>query len=362
MIGVLVTSFAVLPDCALARKGACCHDDGCTRETHADCYEMGGVYFGDRSKCEPGLCDLRCGDINLDHCIDGADLSTLIDYLFGRPRPIPYPQRVLADIDEVPGVTVGDLQRLMYSLFIFPGFDVNCSISPDTAFPVSSDTVFVRNVLVPPDVDEWAVEVWLKTASSPGVSGSYLSFVFRYGCSVPFAHLDSITVVNGNDTLVDTARSRGAFFLRSQQTGNTAIKVADLHFSLSPSSMPRLMRIRPAGYPPTDHRTLIVRNHSARKQPPTAVIPVVLGESCCVPPSDGADLALMIDGLFIDPHHGFDGVCLDEADLDFSCGRPCFDARQIDGRDLTLMIDFLFIDPTRNLPRCDGNARQTKSQ
>jgi len=97
-----------------------------------------------------------------------------------------------------------------------------------------------------------------------------------------------------------------------------------------------------------------------------------IGDSCdcCIPPSvgdldesggdlgfnyDGADLSLMINGLFIDPTNGWDGICLDEADVDFSApSRPVIDPMKIDGADLSILIDALFIAPTHFLKDCDG--------
>jgi len=91
--------------------------------------------------------------------------------------------------------------------------------------------------------------------------------------------------------------------------------------------------------------------------------------TCCIPPSvgdldqgggdlgfnyDGADLSAMINGLFIDPAHGWDGICLDEADVDFSSIRPVTDPMTVDGADLSLLIDALFIAPTHYLKNCDG--------
>ena len=91
---------------------------------------------------------------------------------------------------------------------------------------------------------------------------------------------------------------------------------------------------------------------------------------CCIAPSvgdldqgggdlgfnyDGADLSIMINGLFIDPTNGWDGICLDEADVDFSApARPVTDPLTIDGADLSLLIDALFIAPTHYLKNCDG--------
>ena|GEM_PF-3461800 len=95
--------------------------------------------------------------------------------------------------------------------------------------------------------------------------------------------------------------------------------------------------------------------------------------TCCIPPSvgdldqsggalgfnyDGADLSLMINGLFIDPANGFNGICLDEADVDFTCFRPCDDKMKIDGADLSLLINALFIAPAPSsyLNKCDGST------
>ncbi|RKX22336.1 MAG: hypothetical protein DRP45_11470, partial [Candidatus Zixiibacteriota bacterium] len=91
---------------------------------------------------------------------------------------------------------------------------------------------------------------------------------------------------------------------------------------------------------------------------------------CCISPSvgdldqgggvlgfnyDGADLSLMINGLFIDPANGWDSICLDEADVDFSSTRPVTDPLTVDGADLSLLIDALFVDPTHFLKNCDGS-------
>ncbi|RKX25709.1 MAG: hypothetical protein DRP45_05285 [Candidatus Zixiibacteriota bacterium] len=93
------------------------------------------------------------------------------------------------------------------------------------------------------------------------------------------------------------------------------------------------------------------------------------GDTCCIPPSvgdldqgggdlgfnyDGADLSLLINGLFIDPLNGWDGICLDEADVDFSSERPVVDPLTVDGADLSELIDALFIAPTHYLKNCDG--------
>ena len=93
-------------------------------------------------------------------------------------------------------------------------------------------------------------------------------------------------------------------------------------------------------------------------------------DTCCVEPSvgdldqgggdlgfnyDGADLSAMINGLFINPSTGWNGICLDEADVDFSSPvRPVVDAMTIDGADLSVLIDALFIAPTHFLKNCDG--------
>jgi|GEM_PF-6242715 len=96
--------------------------------------------------------------------------------------------------------------------------------------------------------------------------------------------------------------------------------------------------------------------------------------TCCIAPSvgdldqgggdlgfnyDGADLSAMINGLFIDPTNGWDGICLDEADVDFTSARPVTDPMTVDGADLSLLIDALFIAPTHFLKNCDGTDNWT---
>jgi len=86
---------------------------------------------------------------------------------------------------------------------------------------------------------------------------------------------------------------------------------------------------------------------------------------CCIPPTvgdldqsgqmppshnvDGADLSLIINGLFINPTSGWNGICLDEADIDLS-GQPEPSTMDIDGADLSLMIAHLFISLDPLLP------------
>jgi len=63
----------------------------------------------------------------------------------------------------------------------------------------------------------------------------------------------------------------------------------------------------------------------------------------------------MINGLFINPATGWDGICLDEADVDFTSVRPVIDPLTIDGADLSVLIDALFIVPTTHyLPTCEN--------
>jgi len=93
---------------------------------------------------------------------------------------------------------------------------------------------------------------------------------------------------------------------------------------------------------------------------------VDLTTTCCIPPSvvdldqsgespspanlSGIDLSIMIDGLFISVD--WSGVCLAEADLDYS-GAPEPIESDISGIDLSILIDALFISLTPP-PQCDG--------
>ncbi|RKX22891.1 MAG: hypothetical protein DRP45_11040, partial [Candidatus Zixiibacteriota bacterium] len=64
---------------------------------------------------------------------------------------------------------------------------------------------------------------------------------------------------------------------------------------------------------------------------------------------DGADLTLMINSAFIDPHQPL--PCWQEADID-SSGQPLPGYNDVDAVDVLKVVDYLFIYPTSTLPSC----------
>lgn len=113
-------------------SGACCLTDGsCLVLTLDDCGLAGGTYQGDNTDCQPNPCPPpECcigdrGDVNSDGGVDVADLTYLVDYLFGGGPPPPCLKE--ADLDGSGGVDVSDLTYLVDYLFGGGPAPVACS-------------------------------------------------------------------------------------------------------------------------------------------------------------------------------------------------------------------------------------------
>jgi len=96
-------------------------------------------------------------------------------------------------------------------------------------------------------------------------------------------------------------------------------------------------------------------------------------DTCCISPSvgdldqsggspgfnyTGGDLDMMIKAMFI--YNDWTGICLDEADVDFTCGRPCDSSGHnnwlyLTGGDLDKLIKALYVTPDQHLEACDGS-------
>lgn len=128
----------------------------------------------------PGM----CGDANNTNTVNIADLTFLRSYLYqGGPAP---DSLHLADFDGVAGVTNNDLMAMIDFLFI--NFTpLVCSIVPDSTFPVSTDTLELRNATIPPGNSVWNVELWLKTTDV--MAGISLPFIY---CATTDVSLDTI--------------------------------------------------------------------------------------------------------------------------------------------------------------------------
>ena len=128
-----------------------------------------------------------CGDLTGDGWINVQDMLGILGYLLTDSEP-PDPLWV-ADVDEVPGITNNDFQTL--TVYMFQGGDPpTCTPPPDTSFPVSADTMEVRNYTADPYQSGLTMELWLE-ATAPYAG---LSFPFDFACTTSTVTLDSITV------------------------------------------------------------------------------------------------------------------------------------------------------------------------
>jgi len=175
----------------------------------------------------------ECGNMDDDSggLVNPQDMIQLWQYLF-HEVPLPAPLWV-ADMDGVQGVTVSDVTVLVDNLYI--GLTpLDCDIVPDSLFPVSLETLELRNLVVPSGTPEWTAELWLLTVDP--VFG--LAVPFSYGCSTSEIILDSISLVatcSLDDWRVDTLSHRGLIGLQGTSpacfAGSGEYHIADLYFS-----------------------------------------------------------------------------------------------------------------------------------
>lgn len=161
-----------------------------------------------------------CGDLDYSGGIDLTDLSILIDHLILTHTPLTVPDAA-ADCDGVPGVTMNDLLTMLKymedQIIGAPSF-LDCSVTPDSTYPPSEDTVTIRRL------SSTHYQVWMHAI------GEYngLSLTLSYDCLTSTPHVLSIV---GMDNEVDSTAQR--LFLH-----NTGLEVlpdgdhlfADLYF------------------------------------------------------------------------------------------------------------------------------------
>ncbi len=193
-----------------------------------------------------------CGDLDNSGDVAIGDLTIMTDYLYISNTPFAAPLWV-ADMDGVPGITGNDYQTLVDNRFISMT-PLDCSVTADSSFQLSADTVEVRYTTVPAGENEWVVEIWLKAVDD------YMDLV------LPFSY-------NGGDTLIlDSVNSPGHGIMPMDSAGQKGIValvgassnpagehlVAWLYFSMTPAAFDREILIDTSDYPPS-HTTVLSR-------------------------------------------------------------------------------------------------------
>jgi len=197
-------------------------------------------WYWDNLRAEGCYREGYCGDVNDSGDPDPTigDASILLDHLYIGHSALPYPWR--ADVDEVPGITNNDVQKLCEHMFITEApFD--CDPVPDSTFQCSLDTVEFRNTYVTPGNSTWTVEVWVE----PLAAYNGLAVPVSYSCPTSALTLLSIQL-NPDNVLpsdlgkfssIDVARSSAAIGINSIMGVTLAphaeTRLANLNFALT---------------------------------------------------------------------------------------------------------------------------------
>ena len=221
-----------------------------------------------------------CGDVNGSQAINVSDIVYLVNYLLsGGQPPVSLDS---ADVDSISGVSHSDCMYLLYYIFR-GGPPPNCPpYPPDSVLPVTTDTLEVRNLVVPSGQSYGKVDLWLKSTDT--VFG--LSLPFQYGCLTSNITLDSISFVGSaytgnawNEDSIYIGMSMGVIGIASYSGGGMTADsglVASLWFSVTPSADSQYIHIDTTTTPP-GNITVFTRggiNHRA-----IAFIPTIIGLS-----------------------------------------------------------------------------------
>jgi hypothetical protein len=244
-----------------------------------------------------------CGDVNDDGVVDISDLSYLTDYFYeSGPRP---PFMDAADVDSLYGVTNNDAQYLADYLYD-GGPASNCLPYPDTALPVTEDTIKIAGTKIIPGSDGTRVDLVLKAVSDIPA----LAFPFFYSCSTTSLVLDSISF---SGSAYAAYVNKFASFEAGVKKGvigliNTGESIpvpgenllASLYFSITPSSDTHYVLIDTTNYEPVG--SAVFSRTTSRLE---AFLPVITGLDSYIDPyihvmTTGSDETG--DGNFYNPY------------------------------------------------------------
>lgn len=157
-----------------------CPEDNCPNIGNANQADSDGDGIGDACENE------NCGDVNGDGVRDISDLVYLIVYLYDSGPTPPEPGK--ADMDDWLGLTISDL--VAFTTYVFIDLEPpTCQPYLQPPYPLSqTDTLEFRNIVVPPGMNNWEVELW----SSSGEPFHGLSLPFYYDGTNSPAIYDSI--------------------------------------------------------------------------------------------------------------------------------------------------------------------------
>ena len=203
--------------------------------------------------------DYTCGDANDDGWVNILDVLGIIGHLYGASL---LPVEDAGDVDGYIGVTNNDAHYLIYYLYC-GGPAPFCPGTP-ASFPVSQDTLEIRNNLVIPGASNCAVELYLKSVDNI----NSLAFPFTFGCPTSDISCTAIDIAEPltsywyQDGLVDNDSSKGIIGIVKSSCNTLEVTdgtLATIWFSITPSTEVQTIYIDTTTYDP-GNVTVISRN------------------------------------------------------------------------------------------------------
>ncbi len=198
--------------------------------------------------------DRECGDLRGGGSIAIDDMIALVDYLYGSNPWLMHLDK--ADVDQWEGVNANDLQQLFGYVFK-EGPPPDCTPVYQGPFPMSEDSIEIRNLRLPAHQTSWTSEVWLKTTAE----FEAIAVPLQLSVLQPDITLDSIEADPGiaSDFHFEDVSADGRsgvlalhYAMTPSPTEATVMRLATLHFSGCHAEYARVILLNAEMTPPSN--------------------------------------------------------------------------------------------------------------